>query len=241
MFSRREGNYWGWAMFRSAINKHNPRNDRERQQMLAQDWRLIMEELGISKDMAHTIVHAVLGKWKICSRFVPHKITDEQKVKRMETSETSFPYVTRIHCFWKTPSQPRSIASGKHHHDQDPLLHHHGRWDLVLPVRSGIKTAIDGVVFTDFPTTKKVAVLKNLRWKHCWSPPSTKKVSSMKNLFLQVKPLTPHFTRQFWTDCYSISGRFGQCCTGLENGCCSMIMPLNTVWSVCANSWLRRW
>ena len=39
-----------------------------------------------------------------------------------------------------------SIASGKHHH---------GRWELVLPVWSGIKTAIDVVVFTNFPMTKK--------------------------------------------------------------------------------------
>ena len=28
----------------------------------------------------------MLGKRKICSRFVPHKLTDEQKAKRMETS-----------------------------------------------------------------------------------------------------------------------------------------------------------
>ncbi|KAJ4436686.1 hypothetical protein ANN_16817 [Periplaneta americana] len=59
-------------------------------QMLAQDrrltLRLIAEELVISKDTVHTIVRDVLGKRKICSRFVPHKLTDEQKAKRMETS-----------------------------------------------------------------------------------------------------------------------------------------------------------
>lgn len=59
-------------------------------QMLAQDrrltLRLIAEELGISKDTAHTIIRDDLGKRKICSRFVPHKLTDEQKTKRMETS-----------------------------------------------------------------------------------------------------------------------------------------------------------
>ena len=58
--------------------------------MLAQDrrltLRLIAEELGISKDTVHTIVRDYLGKWKICSRFVPQKLTDEQKAKRMETS-----------------------------------------------------------------------------------------------------------------------------------------------------------
>ena len=47
-------------------------------QMLAQErrltLRLIAEELGISKDTAHTIVRDDLGKRKICSRFMPHKI-----------------------------------------------------------------------------------------------------------------------------------------------------------------------
>ena len=59
-------------------------------QMLAQDrrlrFRLIAEELGISKNTAHTIVCDDLGKRKICSRFVPYKLTDEQKVKLIETS-----------------------------------------------------------------------------------------------------------------------------------------------------------
>ena len=53
--------------------------------------------------------------------------------------ETSFPCVTRIHCFSKTSSR---------------------KWDMVLPVRSGNKTAIDGVAFTDFPATKKESSAK---------------------------------------------------------------------------------
>ena len=59
-------------------------------QMLAHDWRLMLrliaEELGISKYMAHTIIHADLGKWKICSRFVLHKLIDKQKAKWMKIS-----------------------------------------------------------------------------------------------------------------------------------------------------------
>ena len=50
-------------------------------QMLTQDRR----RTGISKDTAHTIVRDDQSKRKICSRFVPHKLTDDQKVKRMET------------------------------------------------------------------------------------------------------------------------------------------------------------
>jgi len=34
----------------------------------------------------HTIVREDLGKRKICSRFVPHKVAGEQKAKRVETS-----------------------------------------------------------------------------------------------------------------------------------------------------------
>ena len=39
------------------------------------------------------------------SRFAPHKLTDEQKQNGWKHLETSFPYVTRIHCFWKTSSR----------------------------------------------------------------------------------------------------------------------------------------
>jgi hypothetical protein len=35
--------------------------------------------------MVHTIFREDLSKQKICSRFEPHKLTDEQKAKWMET------------------------------------------------------------------------------------------------------------------------------------------------------------
>ena len=69
-------------------------------QMLAQDrrqtLRFFAEELGISKDTALTIVHDDLGKRKICSLFIPHKLTDEQKENGWNLLETSFPCVTVI-------------------------------------------------------------------------------------------------------------------------------------------------
>ena len=104
------------------------------QQMLVQDRRLTLklfvEELSISKDTAQTIFRDDLDKRIICSRFVPHVLIDEQKANRMETSGD---FISMC--------------------DQNPLLHE--RWDLVLPLRSEIKTAIDVVVFTDFPATNK--------------------------------------------------------------------------------------
>ena len=93
--------------------------------------RLITEELGISKDTVHTIVRQDLGKRKICSRFVPHKLTDEQKAKRMEILEISLPSVTRIHPFCEPPSQG------------------------MRPVRSGFRAEIDGMAFIVFPANQK--------------------------------------------------------------------------------------
>ncbi|GBM86646.1 hypothetical protein AVEN_71845-1 [Araneus ventricosus] len=59
--------------------------------MLADDWRLslrmIVEELMISLESVSNIVREHLQKSKICARFVPHKLSDEQKQHRMETSE----------------------------------------------------------------------------------------------------------------------------------------------------------
>ena len=91
------------------------------------------------------------------------------------------------------------------------------------------------------PRDQRRVVNKNPRSKHRWLSSSTTKASSIRNSFLQIKPLMPHFTRKFWTDCYSVSGGFSQGCTGLENWCFSTIMSLHTVRSVSANSWLRRW
>ena len=68
--------------------------------------RLMAEKLGISKDMVHTIVCEDLNNWKICSRFVRHKLTDEQKAKRME------PTVDIITMCDQDPSFLRTIVTG---------------------------------------------------------------------------------------------------------------------------------
>ena len=104
--------------------------------ILAQDRRLTLrltaEELNISMDTAHTTVPDDLVKRTICSWFVPHKLTDEQRAKRMETSgdlismcdqdpllleniitgyETWFyqfdPELKRQSMAWRSPTSPR--------------------------------------------------------------------------------------------------------------------------------------
>ena len=109
------------------------------QQMLAQDrrltLRLISEELGLARTR-RTPSSAMI--W-VSRRPAPELCrTSSQRSRKQDgwkLLETSFPCVTRIHCFWKTSS--REI------------------WDLELPVRSGMETAIDGVVFTELPAIKK--------------------------------------------------------------------------------------
>ena len=57
------------------------RNDRESatnaDTRSATDAKIDWGGIGFSKDTAHTIVRDDLGKRKICSQFVPHKLTDE--------------------------------------------------------------------------------------------------------------------------------------------------------------------
>ncbi|GBN60941.1 Putative uncharacterized protein FLJ37770 [Araneus ventricosus] len=48
--------------------------------------RMIAEKLKISLESVRKIVHKHLQKPMICARFVPHKLSDEQKGHRMETS-----------------------------------------------------------------------------------------------------------------------------------------------------------
>ena len=150
--------------------------------MLAQDrrltLRLVAKELGISKDTAHTIVRDDLGKRKICFRFLPHKLTDEQKAKRMETSGDLI-----------------SMC------DQDPLL------------LENIVTGDEIWCYQFDPESKR----QSMAWCSPTSPrPKKSRLQKSKvktlliaffdikgiihiliNLFLQVKPLMPHFTRQF--------------------------------------------
>lgn len=47
--------------------------------------QILSEEIGISVGSIYTIVHDVLGKRKLCARFVPHSLTAEQK-ERVEAS-----------------------------------------------------------------------------------------------------------------------------------------------------------
>ncbi|GBM99349.1 hypothetical protein AVEN_111917-1 [Araneus ventricosus] len=71
--------------------------------MLADDRRLslrmIAEDLKMSLDSVSNIIHENLQKRKICARFVPHKLSDEQKQHRMETSGD---FIDRIPQFLET-------------------------------------------------------------------------------------------------------------------------------------------
>ena len=77
-------------------------------QLLAQDRqltrRLLAEKFGISKNTAHTIVREDL----VSRRFAPDFCRTSSQTRRKQNGwkllVTSFPCVTRIHCFFKTSS-----------------------------------------------------------------------------------------------------------------------------------------
>lgn len=94
--------------------------------------RMLADELNMGKDTVHKILTEDLGKRKICSRFVPHFLTDDQKQCRMEacgelidsadrdplflqsivTGDESWcyqydPETKRQSAEWRSPSSPR--------------------------------------------------------------------------------------------------------------------------------------
>lgn len=75
---------------RVSHQQQNPDMIERVQHILAQNrsvmLQMMAEELGINKNVVHTIVHENLGKRKICSWFMPHKLTDDQKEKQMKIS-----------------------------------------------------------------------------------------------------------------------------------------------------------
>ena len=85
-------------------------------------------------DTVHTIVRDDLDMRKIYSRFVPQKLTEEQKAKWMGTSGDF------ISMYDQDPLLLENIVTGDetwcYHFDPESKRH-------------------DGVVFTDFPATKK--------------------------------------------------------------------------------------
>lgn len=46
--------------------------------------KMMEEALDINRETIRTILHEDLGKTKVCARFVPHELTDEQKAARLQ-------------------------------------------------------------------------------------------------------------------------------------------------------------
>ena len=122
--------------------------------------------------------------------------------------------------------------------DQDPLLHE----NIVTGDETGATSSIrnqNGNRWrsSNSPRTKKSCLQK--------SNVKTLLVTFFENKGIIHKEFVPagqtinaaFYQAVLNPDCYSVSGLS---CTGLENGCWSTIIPLHTVRSVCANSWLRR-
>ena len=105
-------------------------------QLLLKSRRLtccgIADDLGMTKTTVHDILTRVLGKKKVCSRFVPHALRDDEKERRMlasqeiidmTDSDSDFlnlivvgdeswcyeydPSTKRQSCEWVSPGEPR--------------------------------------------------------------------------------------------------------------------------------------
>ena len=157
--------------------------------MLAQDRRLtlklIAEELGISKDTV-TFVRDDLAKRKMCSRFVPHNLTDEQKAKRMETTGD---FISMC--------------------DQDPLLLENivtGDETWCYQFHSESKRQSMAWFSPTSPRPKKESSAKS-KVKTLLIAFFDNKGIIHKEFVLAGQTSIPHFTSKFLTDCYSVTRR----------------------------------
>lgn len=95
--------------------------------------RYMEMELNISRDSIHRILTDHLGLRKVCARFVPHKLTDDQKLLRVQHSkdiikeakkDKNFLYniVTgdETWCFQYDPETKRQSAEWKHPSEPNP-------------------------------------------------------------------------------------------------------------------------
>lgn len=95
--------------------------------------KLMEMELNISKTSIYRILTEHLGLRKVCSRFVPHKLTDDQKLRRIQHSkdiikeskkDRNFLYniVTgdETWCFQYDPETKRQSAEWKHPDEPNP-------------------------------------------------------------------------------------------------------------------------
>lgn len=102
--------------------------------------RMISEDLHINRETVRLIITVDLGKRKICARFVPHHLTDDQKLKRVIHSKEMISFAANnpnftksiitadeTWCFqydpetkrqsatWKSPRKPKVQKTIKHH------------------------------------------------------------------------------------------------------------------------------
>jgi transposase len=58
--------------------------------------RMMSDEVNIIKEAIHQILHEYLRKRKICAKFVPHSLTDEQKQRRFTSCQDFLKFVKAI-------------------------------------------------------------------------------------------------------------------------------------------------
>ena len=176
-------------------------------QMLGQDrgrtLRLIAEELDIRTNTARRTASSAMNR--IRGRFAPDLCRTSSQMSRKQNGwkllETSFPCVTRIHCFWKISSREMRSGVTSSNRNQNG-----NRWRGVHRLRRDLQKSK--------VKTMLIAFFDNKGIIHKEFVPAGKNVNAA-------------FYQTVWTDCYCVSCGVVHSYTRLQNGCCSTIMPLN--------------
>jgi hypothetical protein len=97
---------------------------------------MIENELKISRETIHKILMEDIRKWKICTWFVPHCLTNEQKALRLQAYS--------VYGWWSFLAWLNCIRW----------------WDPVFPVWSPNKKTKHGMALTRLSKTQKISISK---------------------------------------------------------------------------------
>jgi hypothetical protein len=127
---------------------------------------MIQEILQISREIIDKILVEGLGKQKICTRYIPHCLTDEQKALRLQVCQG---FIQSLN-------------------DDHPLLDSVVKAEETWCFQYDPQTkTVHGKALAKLSKTQKNFNLKRQKTKWCWSHYYTVRESFTKNLFHQAR------------------------------------------------------
>ena len=148
----------------------------------------------------------------VCGRSAPDLCRTSSQTSRKQNGwkllETSYSSVTRIHCFWKTSSREMKPGATCSIRNQNC-----NRWPGVHRL----------------PRDQKKSRLQKSKVKTLLISFFDNKDSIHKDSVPACRTVNAAFYQAVLNRLLQRIRGFGQSCAGLENGCCSTIMPLHIV------------